>query len=133
MVLEATDLDEGCRFQFSPEKLTLGAWNTLEVPMIVRPKRGSIIGEIKRFDVTVTATTEGTNLPQTINCEFNHKPFMKDWKPIWRTIRAIIAIAIVLVVIYFLLKGGGGWSAFRESPQGWFKQLINTIMGWFPQ
>jgi hypothetical protein len=131
MALEASDLDEGCQFQFTPPKLLLGAWNNIEVPLMIRPKRGSIIGEIKRFDVTVTANVEGAGASLSANCEFNHKPLMKNWKPIWRAIRIIIVVAIIIVAIYFILKLGGGWSDFRESPGNWFKNVINTISGWF--
>jgi uncharacterized membrane protein len=133
VALEATDLDEGCRFQFLQEKVRVGAWKSLEVPMIVRPKRGSIIGEIKRFDITVTANAEGATMPQTANCELTHRPWLKDWKPIWRTIRIIISIVIVIVVLYFLFKMGGGWSVLRDDPKGWMKNFVDTIMGWFPK
>jgi hypothetical protein len=128
--LEASDLDEGCKFQFKPAELLLGAWNSIDVPLIIRPKRGSIIGANKRFDVTVTATPE-TGAPQTVNCEFNHSPLMKSWKPIWRMIKLIIAIAVIVIAIYYILKLGGGWSALRESPKEWFNHVIQTVEGWF--
>jgi uncharacterized membrane protein len=131
IALEATDLDEGCRFEFRQEKILLGAWKTLDVPMIIRPKRGSIIGEVKRFDITVTATAEGAAMPQTANCELTHRPYMKDWKPIWRTIRTIIAIIIVVVILYFVFKMGGGWDVLRKDPQGWMKNFVDTVAGWF--
>jgi uncharacterized membrane protein len=133
ITLEATDLDEGCRFQFAQEKIHLGAWKTVEIPLVIRPKRGSVFGDVKRFDVTVTASAEGAATPQTANCEFSHRPLMKDWKPIWRILKALIAIAIVLVALYFLLKMGGGLSTFRASPKDWMKNFIDTIVGWFPQ
>jgi hypothetical protein len=98
--------------------------------MTVKPKRGSIIGETKTFNVTVTATAEGAEI-QPAQCEFSHKPFMKNWKPIWRMIRAIIVIIILVVAIYYIIRLGGGWSALRESPQSWFRHLIDTITGWF--
>ncbi|MBN1190793.1 MAG: hypothetical protein JXA46_13645 [Dehalococcoidales bacterium] len=131
--LEATDLDEGCRFRFLQEKVSVGAWNTIEVPMLVRPKRGSVIGEVKRFDISVTGTVEGSNMPQNANCELTHRPLLKDWRPIWRTIRAIIAIAIVVVAVYYVLKMGGGWDILRSDPRGWVKNFVDTIVGWFPQ
>jgi uncharacterized membrane protein len=130
ITLEACDLDEGCKFQFKPAKLLLGAWNSIDVPLTIRPKRNSIIGQIKRFDVTLTAGAEG-GTPQTVTCEFNHSPLMKSWKPIWRAIKLIIVIAVIVIAIYYILKVGGGWAAFRESPKDWFNHLIRTIEGWF--
>jgi hypothetical protein len=131
ITLEASDLDEGCKFQFKPSKLLLGAWNSIDVPFVIRPKkRGWIIGAIKRFDVTVTATPEN-GMPQTATCEFNHSPLMKSWKPIWRLIKILIALAVIIVAIYYILKLGGGWSAFRHSPGDWFDKAIKTIEGWF--
>jgi uncharacterized membrane protein len=128
--LEASDLDEGCNFRFDTQQLVLGAWNAVEVPFTARPKRGSFIGANRRFDITLTASTEGIT-PQTVNCEFNHQPFLKSWKPVWRLVRLIIVLAILGVIIYFLLSWGGGWSAFRASPQTWWSNLTHHIEGWF--
>jgi uncharacterized membrane protein len=128
--LEASDLDEGCKFLFKPAKLRLRAWNAIDIPLVIRPKKGKLIGAIKRYDITVTATPE-TGIPQTATCEFNHSPLLKSWKPIWRTVKILIVLAIVGVAIYYILSLGGGWDAFRESPRAWFDQVIKTIQGWF--
>jgi uncharacterized membrane protein len=133
IVLTAADLDEGCRFQFAQEKLLLRAWNTIDIPLIIRSKRGSIIGETKRYDVTVTGNIEGSHVPLTANCEFNHRPFMKDWRPIWRVIKIIIALAIVIIAVYYVLKMGGGFEALKDNPQTWLRNFINTVSSWIPQ
>jgi uncharacterized membrane protein len=133
VVLTASDLDEGCRFTFAAEKLMLRAWNTIDVPLIIRSKKGSIIGEIKRYDITVTANIEGAASPLTANCEFNHKPVMKDWRLIWRIIKIVISLAIVLLAVYFVLKMGGGFSALKDNPQTWLKNFIDTISSWIPK
>lgn len=130
IALEATDLDEGLKFQIKPDRLTLGAWNTVEVPLMVRPKRGSFIGQLKRYDTTITATAEGCQ-PQIVNCEFNHKPLMASSKPIWRMVKAVIALVIVGVALYYIFKLGGGWAVLRENPQVWFNNVISTVEGWF--
>ncbi len=128
--LDGCDLDEGCKFQFKPARILLAAWNTIELPLVIRPKRNSILGQEKRFDVTITASAEGVP-PQTAACEFNHSPLMKSWKPIWRMVKIVITLVIIGVAIYYILKMGGGWSAFRESPKSWFDELIKTVQGWF--
>jgi hypothetical protein len=128
--LEASDLDEGCTYEFKPQSLTLSAWNTVEVPIIIRPKRKSFFGEVKRFDITITASTEN-GAPVTTNCEFNHTPFIKSWKPVFRVVRAIVAIAVVVVAAYFIIQWGGGWDSLRSSPQTWFSNIVNSVEGWF--
>jgi uncharacterized membrane protein len=131
--LEATDLDEGCRFHFSQDRIHVAAWKNIEIPFVVRPKKNSIIGEVKRYDINVTAAVDGVSQPQVANCELTHRPLMKDWKPIWRTLRAIIAIVIVVIAVYYLLKMGGGWHVLSESPKTWLDNWVHTIVGWFPQ
>jgi hypothetical protein len=128
--LEATDLDEGLRFRFKNENPEVTAWNAIEVPMIARPKRGSGVGEKKRYDITVTAIA-GEGKMQTANCELYHNPFIGSWKPILRAIRIIIFLAIIGVVVYFVLKWGGGWGTLMHSPQTWLNNLIHTVEGWF--
>lgn len=130
LYLEATDLDEGLRFKFKNEEPVVVAWETIEVAMIAKPKRGSTIGERKRYDITVTATTEDGNT-QTVNCELHHHPFMASWRPIWRLIKALIIIGIIVVIIYYVLRLGGGWRVLYNSPQTWVDQLIRTFEGWF--
>jgi hypothetical protein len=127
--LEATDMDEGLRFRFKNESPVVPAWNTVEVPMIARPKRGSMVGEKKRYDITVTATAEGA--AQSVNCELYHNPFIGSWKSILRVVRVIIFIAIIAVVVYFVLQWGGGWKVLTSSPQTWVGNLVRTVEGWF--
>lgn len=128
--LAATDLDEGCRFRFKTENPEVTAWNTVEVLMVTKPKRGSMVGEKKRYDITVTATAAEGNT-QSINCELYHNPFIGSWRLILRVLRAIIVLAIIGVAVYFILQWGGGWKVLTSSPQTWVNQLIHTVEGWF--
>jgi uncharacterized membrane protein len=127
--LEATDLDEGCRFRFKTEHLVVAAWKTVEVPVKVKPKRGSMVGEKKRYDITVTAAAEGGNT-QTVNCELYHNPFVGSWRRILRVLWALIIIVLLCVLIYYLLRWGGGWGVLRSDPQLWLRQLLHTVEGW---
>jgi hypothetical protein len=124
--LEATDLDEGLEFIFKEEDPVVSAWNTIEVPMIAKPKRGSMIGEQKRYDITVTATEPSVN-DQTANCEMQHKPFIKSWKTIFRIVRLILFIGIIAALIGFIIHWGGGWNLLTRSPSSWWNQLVNQI------
>ena len=128
--LEATDLDEGLHFRFKTDNPEVTSWNTVEVPMIVKPKRGSGVGEKKRYDINVTAIA-GDGNTQTINCELYHNPLIGSWRPILRTLRIILFLAIIGVAVYFVLKWGGGWQTLTSSPQAWLNNLIHTVEGWF--
>jgi len=128
--LEATDLDEGLHFRFKDENPQVSAWNSIEVPMLARPKRGSGVGEKKRYDINVTAVAGEGNM-QTTNCELYHRPLIGSWRPILRAIRIIVFLAIIGVAVYFVLKWGGGWQTLTSSPQTWVNNLVHTVEGWF--
>lgn len=130
LTLSATDLDEGLRFFFKDENPSVTAWNTIEVPVVAKPKRGSGVGERRRYDITVTAT-DGDGNSQTVNCELHHRPFMASWKPVFRLIRAIIVLGALGVGGYYLLRLGGGWRLLRSSPQSWVNQLVRVVEGFF--
>jgi len=129
-ILDATDLDEGLDFRFKNDTPEVTAWSTVEVPMIARPKRRSTVGEKKRYDITVTANA-GEGRSQSVNCELHHHPFIGSWKPVLRIVRALVVLAAIGVLIYFVLKWGGGWSQLTRSPQTWVNNLIHTFEGWF--
>jgi len=128
--LEANDLDEGLNFRFKNEAPSLPAWSTVEIPMAAKPKRNSVIGERKRYDITVNARA-GSAKTEAAKCEMTHTPLMASWRPIVRAIRIIIALAILIVVVVFVVKWGGGWSTLTKSPQTWVDQFVKTIEGWF--
>lgn len=128
--LEATDLDEGLRFRFKNERPEVPAWKTIEVPVIASPKRGAMVGEKKRYDISLTADT-GEGHIQTVNCELNHNPLIGSWRPILRFIRAIVVLGLLAVGIYYILQMGGGWGTLTSSPQSWVSGLVDTVEGWF--
>ena len=98
--------------------------------MVAKPKRGSTIGERKRYDISITATTEDGNT-QTVNCEMHHQPFMSSWRPIWRIVKILIVLGIAGVAIYYILRLGGGYHVLRSSPQTWWNEVVHTVQGWF--
>lgn len=128
--LSATDLDEGVRFKFKEENPVLPAWSTVDIPVQAKPKRGSIIGEKKRFDITMSAKPEG-KIAQTANGELNHTPWFASWRPIIRTLRIIIALAILVIAVILILNAGGGLSTLLDSPQTWVDNFVSTIESWF--
>jgi uncharacterized membrane protein len=132
--LEATDLDEGLKFKFKNKELVLSAWDSIELPVIAKPKKGGLIGEKKRYDITITAH-EASGNSKTANCELYHNPFVGSWKTIFRAIRILIFIAIIGTLIGFIIHWGGGFKSLRTSPQTWWNQLVdkivNTFSSWF--
>ena len=130
LILSATDLDEGLNFRFKQDDPVVTAWNSVEVPVLAKPRRGSMIGERKRYDITVTArTAEGST--QTANCELYHNPFMASWKPIWRVVRAVLVLGALGVLIGFVLHWGGGWRMLTSNPETWWNNLVRVVTGWF--
>ena len=128
--LDATDLEEGLNFRFKNESLQVAAWQTVEVPVVAKPRRGSTVGERKRYDVSISATTSDGHT-QTVNAELNHSPFMASWRPVFRIIRAIVVLGLIGVAVYFVLQWGGGWKTLSSSPQTWVNQLLRTVESWF--
>jgi uncharacterized membrane protein len=127
--LSATDMDEGCRFNFKSEKLRVSAWNTVEIPLTVKPKRNFLLGEKKRYDLVITATPI-SGVPQSANAELNHSPLMASWKPIFRIIRAIIVLAVITWAVYSLINLGGGWNVLTNDPKAWLWNLELLLEGW---
>ncbi|MFO8101343.1 MAG: hypothetical protein R6U37_04120 [Dehalococcoidia bacterium] len=126
---EVTDLEEGCRFKFENDALTLPAWRKLEIPMITRPKRGWFVGEMKLYNITVTAL--GSDITNMANCDLTHKPLFKSWRSLFRLIRAIAVIAVVIVAVYLAIHWGGGWDALLDDPGQWADDLVNgTYAPW---
>lgn len=132
--LEATDLDEGLKFRFKDDNPTVLSWDSIEIPLVAKPKRGSTIGESKRYDITVT-TTDSTGNSQTVNCELHHNPIIRSWRTIFRIVRIIIFLGLIAALIGFLIHLGGGLSVLTRSPQTWWTHLVNqignTFRGWF--
>jgi len=127
--LEAVDADDGLTFRFKDDTPALPAWSTNEILTIAKPKRGSFIGEQKRYDITLTARS-GDKI-QTINCSMTHAPWFSSWRPILRFIRIIVALAIIIIVIVLILNWGGGLRTLLDSPQTWVDNFVKTIEGWF--
>ena len=123
--IEATDSEEGLRLRLKNKKPIVDAWQTTEVQMVAKPKRNSIVGEMKRYDITVTAkSTEGD--PQLVHCELHHRPFINSWRPI----KALIIIIIIAFVVNYIAGFGGGWSDLFTNPQEWLYEVIRHVRGW---
>ncbi len=126
IVLKATDLEDGLKFYFRTDNPTVPAWEILEVPLIAKPKHGTVIGGKKRYDITVTATTSDGN-SQSERCELNFSPLIGSWRKLIRMIGAVGGLAIIIIILYTFVQLGGGWGMLRSSPAAWFEQLIYSL------
>ncbi|GEM_PF-1335286 len=126
--LEASDMEEGCRFGFKDNAPVLPAWKSIEIPMKTKPKRGSFVGEKKVYNIGVTAS-DGSN-SQTGNCDLTHKPLFSSWKTFFKLIRAIVMIVIVAVLIYLAIHWGGGWNQLTSDPGRWAEELTDEWPPW---
>ncbi len=127
--LDATDLDDGLSFRFKKEAPVIPAWSSLDVSMVAKQKKGMPLGDKKRFDITVNAR-EPEGKCQTGACELHVSP-VSSWKLVWRIVRAVIVLGIIFVVVFFVLKWGGGVGQLVKSPKTWVNQFTQTIEGWF--
>jgi hypothetical protein len=130
LFVDVTDIENGLRFQVENDSPVVPPWQTVDIPMIARPRRNSIIGDLKRYDVSVNATT-AEGLTQLARCQIDHKPFLSSWRPVLRFIKFIFIIGIIGLVVYYVIRLGGGWSSLVRDPQSWLDGTIRHIRGWF--
>jgi len=134
IVLDATDLDEGLNFKYKNKEPILSAWQVVELPVVAKPKKGGLVGEKKRYDITITSHDASGNL-QTVNCEMYHNPLVSSWKTIFRFIRKLIFIIIIVVILILIINWGGGFKLLFSDPKIWWSQfidkIVNTFTGWF--
>lgn len=120
--VDASDMEEGCRFEIKEKEVTVPAWRTVEIPMVVRPKRGSFIGEKKRFDLTVNASPN-QGVPLTATGELTHAPLFRSWRQLYRITMRLIILTIVIVGIIKAIHWGGGWDQLTDDPAEWLRHL----------
>jgi len=129
--VDASDMEEGCRFQFKEKEAAVPAWRTVEVPMVVRPKRRSFIGEKKRFDLMVNATPN-QGVPLTASGELTHAPLFRSWRQLFRVLSRLILLTIIIVGIIKAIHWGGGWDQLTDDPVQWWRHLRHgTYVPWW--
>ena len=99
--LQGKDPEALCRFGFRTDRprVVPGADNT--VPFTVRPRRSSVVGEPKTFNLTVSATPDSSSEAKSVSVQFVHQPRFRSWKPIvWLALLGIIAVALVTTLVW---------------------------------
>ena len=128
--IDVTDIENGLRFKLGNDSPVVPSWQTIEIPMPVKPRRNSIVGDLKRFDISLTATTAEGYI-QLARCQMDHKPLLSSWRPILRIIKYVIIFGIAGFAVYYIIRMGGGWSSLARDPQTWIYGTIRHIRGWF--
>jgi len=114
------------RFRIKNMGPLIAAWETIEVPVVAKPKRSSVVGQTKRYDITIAARTPDGN-SQSVHCEMYHRPLIGSWRPI----RVIIILVVIVFVLHYVAGLGGGWSELIKNPMEWFYAAIRHVRGWF--
>ncbi|MFC1946729.1 hypothetical protein ACFLXY_02280 [Chloroflexota bacterium] len=124
--LEASDYEEKLRFRLEEVNPLVKAWQTVEVPVGITPKRGTFVGENRRYDITVSARITEGNI-QTVHCEMYHRPLLNSWRPV----KILVGLIILFIVIHYVVGLGDGWGDLFSDPQEWFYKVVRHIRGWF--
>jgi len=130
LFIDVIDAENGLRFKLENDSPVIPPWQTVDIPMLVKPKRNSLIGDIKRYDINLTATTAEGYI-QLARCQMDHKPFLSSWRPIFRTVKYIVFVGVAGFAVWYLIRLGGGWSSLTSDPQTWIDGTIRHLRGWF--
>jgi hypothetical protein len=103
--LAGQDRDEKLQIKFKQDTVVVEPGATVEVPLVVKPKKAPIAGRPKKgaFSVTVTpqATGVGEAKPRSVEGQLECLPKM----PIWAiAVAAVAAIAILAIILVFALS-----------------------------
>jgi hypothetical protein len=107
--LKAADREGACSFSYSPETVLVGPGEKKTAGLQISPQRGWLVGPVKGFDFTVTASPQGARGDvKTVNGSFVHKPFLASWRPLTGLLRTVIVIALLLTGSAYALNLAGG-------------------------
>lgn len=130
LFIDVTDIENGLRFNLENDSPVIPPWQTVVIPMLVKPKRNSIVGDIKRYDISLNATT-ADGYTQLARGQLDHKPLLSSWRPVFRTVKYLVIFGAIGFFIYYIIRLGGGWSSLVRDPQTWLDGTIRHMRGWF--
>ncbi|UCC16889.1 MAG: hypothetical protein JSU58_11130 [Dehalococcoidales bacterium] len=124
--LDVSDYEEKLKFRLGEVNPLVKAWETVEVPVSVTPRRGKFVGENTRYDITASATIAEGNV-QTVHCEMYHRPLLNSWRPV----KILVGLILLFIVIHYVVGLGDGWDDLVSNPQEWFYKAVRHVRGWF--
>jgi hypothetical protein len=93
------------------------------VPFTVKPRRSSLVGEPKTFNLTISATTDSGGEAKAVAVQFVHQPRFRSLGPLlWSIIGGAIAILLITALVWprWLPAGArrpfsSGWGSARQA------------------
>lgn len=133
--LSAVDREESCHFRFEPAEPTVGARSKSQIRLTVRPNRGWIVGTPKNYDLTISAAPAGPGVePRRISAQLQHRPLLSSLRPLWRVLRWLVTVGILLAALWFAINYVGGsdqavalWTKLLDS----IRQQLQSVVGRF--
>ena len=114
--LKAADKEGECRFDWSPETITVAPGDKATASVSVHPKRGWFKGASKNYDFTVTVIPQGARgEPKALNGSLLHRPLISSWTPALRGLKTLVVLILLLTGFGFLLQFGGGVYGYQRG------------------
>jgi hypothetical protein len=108
LVLDGRDQDDGCEFKLANNdapRVRAGA--TVDLPVVVRPKKRPWVGPDQTYDFTLSARPQDARGDaQTVTGQFTYHPFMRSWA-LLRRIGLIFGILFLLLLLFEILAAMG--------------------------
>jgi len=104
--LSGEDAEDMCRFEFKSQAAKVEPGATVEVPLVVNPKKKPFTGRAKAYSFKITVTPhaseagEGKSVEGQLEC----KPLI----PKWALSLGGVAVAAVIAVVVIIAMAGGG-------------------------
>jgi uncharacterized membrane protein len=100
--LSATDAEAACSYRFQPQRVTLAAGGSGEVPLVVTPRRRPPPGETKSYDFTIKATP--ADAPQLAQTTTGRLDVLRRKRS-----RALVAVAVGVPLLALLACAIWAW------------------------
>lgn len=95
------DPENLCRFGFEPASIAVEPGATVEVPVVVDPKKKPFTGRSKTYSFTITVTSHASEVGETktVQGELECRPAMPRWAIAVVTLVVVAAVAAAVVLV----------------------------------
>ena len=104
--LSGEDAEDMCRFEFKSQAVQVEPGATVEVPLVVNPKKKPFTGKAKAygFKITVTPHASEAGEGKSVEGQLECKPLI----PVWALGVGGLAVGAIIAVVVVLSMAGGG-------------------------